>query len=438
MLRFAPSPTGDMHTGNLRAAIFNYILAKQRGEKFLVRIEDTDMERNIEGKDKEILSLLNLFGMVWDELVYQSHNFPRHAQMAEYLLSQGKAFYCYCSKEFLDQKREEALAQKLPFRYHDAWAEIEKDSTQKPVIRLRGASEEICFKDEIKGIVSFKPHEVDSFVIVREDGIPTYNFACAIDDMLYDVSFIVRGEDHVSNTPKQMLIQRGVGYEKLLQYAHLPILLNEEGKKMSKRDNASSVKWLLEEGYLPQAIANYLILMGNKTPTEVFTLKEAIEWFDITHVAKAPAKFDLDKLRFLNREHFKRLSEQDLAFLLDHKDPSVGGLAKLYLQESSTLNELRPKIDALFAPKIAQGEFASAMILLYPHLRAMIEEFSPALKDFEAFKKEAMERSGLKGKPFFKSLRLLLTGSENGPELSDLFEYTRFFFNDIIRLKEPS
>lgn len=438
MLRFAPSPTGDMHTGNLRAAIFNYILAKQRGEKFLVRIEDTDMERNIEGKDKEILSLLNLFGIVWDELVYQSHNFPRHAQMAEYLLSQGKAFYCYCSKEFLDQKREEALAQKLPFRYHDAWAEIEKDSTQKPVIRLRGASEEICFKDEIKGIVSFKPHEVDSFVIVREDGIPTYNFACAIDDMLYDVSFIVRGEDHVSNTPKQMLIQRGVGYEKLLQYAHLPILLNEEGKKMSKRDNASSVKWLLEEGYLPQAIANYLILMGNKTPTEVFTLKEAIEWFDITHVAKAPAKFDLDKLRFLNREHFKRLSEQDLAFLLDHKDPSVGGLAKLYLQESSTLNELRPKIDALFAPKIAQGEFASAMILLYPHLRAMIEEFSPALKDFEAFKKEAMERSGLKGKPFFKSLRLLLTGSENGPELSDLFEYARFFFNDIIRLKEPS
>ncbi len=438
MLRFAPSPTGDMHTGNLRAAIFNYILAKQRGEKFLVRIEDTDMERNIEGKDKEILSLLNLFGMVWDELVYQSHNFPRHAQMAEYLLSQGKAFYCYCSKEFLDQKREEALAQKLPFRYHDAWAEIEKDSTQKPVIRLRGASEEICFKDEIKGIVSFKPHEVDSFVIVREDGIPTYNFACAIDDMLYDVSFIVRGEDHVSNTPKQMLIQRGVGYEKLLQYAHLPILLNEEGKKMSKRDNASSVKWLLEEGYLPQAIANYLILMGNKTPTEVFTLKEAIEWFDITHVAKAPAKFDLDKLRFLNREHFKRLSEQDLAFLLDHKDPSVGGLAKLYLQESSTLNELRPKIDALFAPKIAQGEFASAMILLYPHLRAMIEEFSPALKNFEAFKKEAMERSGLKGKPFFKSLRLLLTGSENGPELSDLFEYARFFFNDIIRLKEPS
>lgn len=220
--------------------------------------------------------------------------------------------------------------------------------------------------------------------------------------------------------------------------AHLPILLNEEGKKMSKRDNASSVKWLLEEGYLPQAIANYLILMGNKTPTEVFALKEAIEWFDITHVAKAPAKFDLDKLRFLNREHFKRLSEQDLAFLLDHKDPSVGGLAKLYLQESSTLNELRPKIDALFAPKIAQGEFASAMILLYPHLRAMIEEFSPALKDFEAFKKEAMERSGLKGKPFFKSLRLLLTGSENGPELSDLFEYARFFFNDIIRLKEPS
>lgn len=436
MLRFAPSPTGDMHTGNLRAAIFNYILAKQRGEKFLIRIEDTDKERNIEGKDKEILALLNLFGMVWDDLVYQSDNFPRHAQMADYLLSQGKAFYCYCSKEFLEKKREEASAQKLPFRYQDEWAELEKDAGRAPVIRLKGALEEMSFEDKIKGIVTFKPYEVDSFVIVREDGIPTYNFACAIDDMLYDVSFIVRGEDHVSNTPKQVLIHRGVGYERVLEYAHLPILLNEEGKKMSKRDNASSVKWLLEEGFLPQAIANYLILMGNKTPCEVFTLKEAIAWFDITHVAKAPAKFDLDKLRFLNREHFKRLSEQDLALLLDHKDPAVGALAKLYLQESSTLNELRSKIDALFAPKIPHGEFGESMKILYPHLRAMIEESSPALKEFEAFKKEAMERSGLKGKAFFKPLRLLLTGGENGPELSDLFEYVRFFFNDIIRLKE--
>ena len=436
MLRFAPSPTGDMHTGNLRAAIFNYIIAKQQGERFLLRIEDTDRERNIEGKDKEILSLLNLFGIVCDEFMIQSDNFPRHKQMAEYLIAQNRAFYCYCSKEFLEQKREESLTKKEPFRYHDEWAEVEKATNPHPVIRLRGASEDMSFFDEIKGEVKFSASEIDSFVIMREDGIPTYNFACAIDDMLADVSFIVRGEDHVSNTPKQMLIHQGIGYTKRLKYAHLPILLNDEGKKMSKRDSASSVQWLLEEGFLPQAIANYLILMGNKTPCEVFTLKEAIAWFDITHVAKAPAKFDLDKLRFLNREHFKRLNEQDLAFLLDHKDPSVGALAKLYLQESSTLNELREKIGALFAPKMPAGEFEESIRTLYPHLRAMIEERSEALKDFEAFKKEAMSRSNLKGKHFFKSLRFLLTGSENGPELSELFEYIRFFFSDVIKLKE--
>ncbi|MGP1450419.1 MAG: glutamate--tRNA ligase [Wolinella sp.] len=436
MLRFAPSPTGDMHTGNLRAAIFNYIIAKQRNEKFLIRIEDTDFERNIKGKDREILAILTLFGIVWDDLVYQSHNFPRHAQFAEHLIKQGKAFYCYCSKDFLDKKRDEASAKKIPFRYRNEWANLEQDSARKPVIRLRGADEEMSFFDEIKGEVRFAANEIDSFVIVREDGIPTYNFACAIDDMLYDISFIVRGEDHVSNTPKQILIHRGIGYDKTLQYAHLPILLNDEGKKMSKRDNASSVQWLLEEGFLPQAIINYLILMGNKTPCEVFTLQEAIAWFKIENIAKAPAKFDLDKLRFLNREHFKRLNEQDLALLLDYKDASIGALAKLYLQESSTLNELRVKIDAIFTPKIPNGEFEESMRTLFPHLCAMIEESPDSLKDFEVFKKEAMVRSNLKGKHFFKSLRLLLTGNENGPELSDLFEYLRFFLKDVIKLKD--
>ena len=161
----------------------------------------------------------------------------------------------------------------------------------------------------------------------------------------------MRGEDHVSNTPKQMLIHQALSYQKNIEFAHLPILLNEEGKKMSKRDNASSVQWLLNEGYLPQAIANYLILIGNKTPCEVFTLKDSIKWFDIQNIAKAPAKFDINKLRFLNREHFKLLSEQDLAVLLGYKDSSIGALAKLYLQESSTLNELREKVDRIFMKK---------------------------------------------------------------------------------------
>ncbi|MCH5322891.1 MAG: glutamate--tRNA ligase [Helicobacter sp.] len=435
MLRFAPSPTGDMHTGNLRAALFNYILSLQRKEKFLLRIEDTDTARNIEGKDKEILFLLTLFGIKWDSLVYQSENFPRHRQLAEYLITQGKAFYCYCTKEFLDKKREEAKAQKRAFRYDDTWAELQKDENPKPVVRLRGAKVAMKFEDKIKGILEFAPNEIDSFVILKEDGIPTYNFACAVDDMLYNVSFIVRGEDHVSNTPKQMLVYEGLDYKEAVEFAHLPILLNEEGKKMSKRDNASSVQWLLDEGFLPAAITNYLILMGNKTPCEVFTLNEAVEWFDITKIAKAPAKFDLDKLRFLNREHFKRLNEQDLAVLLGYKDASIGGLAKLYLQESSTLNELRDKIDRIFVKKslILESSFKQEIEILQNALLELLNQKDFSKEDFEVFKSLAMQKSKLKGKQFFKPLRLLLTGFEHGPELSDLFPYLRLYLKEILR-----
>ncbi|PZT47662.1 glutamate--tRNA ligase [Helicobacter valdiviensis] len=442
MLRFAPSPTGDMHTGNLRAAIFNYILAKQKGEAFLLRIEDTDTSRNIEGKDKDIMFLLTLFGISWDNLVYQSNNFPRHRQLADYLISQGKAFYCYCTKEFLEAKREEAKKNKIAFRYQDSWALLQKDSHSNPVIRLKGSSEPMSFYDEIKGEVKFDCNEVDSFVIIKEDGIPTYNFACAVDDMLYDVDFIVRGEDHVSNTPKQILIHKGLNYAKKIQFAHLPIILNEEGKKMSKRDNASSVQWLLNEGFLPQAIANYLILIGNHTPCEVFTMQEAISWFDIKRIAKAPARFDIDKLRFLNREHFKRLNELDLAALLGYKDTSIGGLAKLYLQEASTLNELKTKIDRIFfnKTKLLEQEKEGEILelkeefnTLHNTLLKLLESLDWQNTSYEEFKTKAMQESNLKGKRFFKPLRYLLTGFEHGPELNDLFLYLRNFLKDILR-----
>ncbi|TLD84502.1 glutamate--tRNA ligase [Helicobacter sp. MIT 11-5569] len=448
MLRFAPSPTGDMHTGNLRAAIFNYILAKQRNEKFLLRIEDTDTARNIEGKDKDIMFLLTLFGMSWDNLVYQSHNFERHRQLAEYLLQKGDAFYCYCTKEFLDKKREIAKENHQAFRYDDAWAELEKDKNPHPVVRLRAPKETMGFHDEIKGDITFAPNEIDSFIILKEDGIPTYNFACAVDDMLYDIDFIVRGEDHVSNTPKQMLIHKYLSYEKSVKFAHLPIILNEEGKKMSKRDNASSVQWLLDCGFLPQAIVNYLVLMGNKTPCEVFTLQDCFTWFDIRKIAKAPARFDIDKLKFLNREHFKRLNEQDLAVLLGYKDSAIGALAKLYLQEASTLNEIREKVDFIFAKKAlllenlqndtkAESleilEFKDAIQTLQQTLLAMLKEQDFSKAEFETFKSEAMQKSGLKGKSFFKPLRFLLTGHTHGPELSDLFPILRLYLNDILR-----
>ena len=432
MLRFAPSPTGDMHIGNLRVALFNYIVSSQRNEPLLIRIEDTDKERNIEGKDKEILDILGIFGIEYKELMYQSNNLRFHSMMALQLLHDKKAFNCFCRPEDLEQKREEAKEAKKAYRYDGACenlpAELTIDNMNPFVVRLKKPENAITVNDLIKGEITFSPDDIDSFIIMRQDKTPTYNFACAVDDMLADISLVIRGEDHVSNTPKQIAIRDALGYDKKIEYAHLPIILNDEGKKMSKRDNASSVKWMFEEGYLPSAIANYLILIGNKPPKEIFTLEEAKEWFDINAISKAPARFDLDKLKFINKEHLRMLDAKELSRYVGFADDDIGEVAKIFLDEVSTLKELRTKIEPIFAKKEIAEEFSEATA----KMQAIIKD-APHFEEFEAFKSYIMENSGLKGKNFFKPLRLLLTGAEHGPELSDIYPYLKNYIKEIIK-----
>ena len=430
MLRFAPSPTGDMHIGNLRVALFNYIVAKQRGEKFLIRIEDTDTERNIEGKDKAILDILNVFNIKYDQVVYQSSNFKLHWKFATDLLTQKKAFVCFCTPEEIEKERIKANKEKRPYRYSGKCEELSDievlEREDEPfVIRLKKPKSAIEFDDYIKGHLKFEPFDIDSFVILRQNKIPTYNFACAIDDMLYDISLIIRGEDHLSNTPKQIAIQKALNYDKKIEYAHLPIILNSDGKKMSKRDKASSVLWLLEEGFLPEAIANYLILLGNKTPKEIFSLDEAIEFFDLKNLSKAPAKFDIDKLRFINREHLKQ--KEDLASLLQiHK--SLNDLAKVYLEEASTLKELKVKIDEVLAKRVLNEEWKEEIEILKKEiLENELED------DYNEFKNRISKNTGLKGKKLFMPLRLLLTNQTHGPNISDIYPAIKDILKDLIR-----
>jgi glutamyl-tRNA synthetase len=430
MLRFAPSPTGDMHIGNLRVALFNYIVSQQLNEQLIVRIEDTDTERNIEGKDREIVEILEQFQIKFSQLLYQSHNLKFHQQFASTLLQTGRAFNCFCTPETLDQKRELAKESKIPFRYDgtcEKLSDLDVLNSEKPsVIRMKRPDRKVLFKDLIKGDMEFKPEDIDNFIILRQDKKPTYNFACAIDDMLSDISIIIRGEDHLSNTPKQIAIQHAIGYGKVISYAHLPIILNNDGKKMSKRDDASSVKWLLESGFLPEAITNYLILLGNKTEKEIFTLEEAIENFSIHNISKSPARFDLDKLKFINREHLKILDSEELSKRLGFFDRGVGEIAKIFVEEASTLTELKEKLDQIFGKRDISGEFGESFELL----KKLAPKYSD-LENFDDFKKSLMKESGLKGKNFFKPLRILLTGKEDGPELSLLYPYLRSYINII-------
>ena len=433
MYRFAPSPTGDMHIGNLRAAIFNYICSLKDKSGFILRIEDTDTARNIEGKEEEIQEILHKFGIKWQTLYYQSKNLKFHSEFAHKLLMDKKAFCCFCSSEILAQKKELAKQNGEAYRYDGTCERLSDEQVlecEKPfVIRMKKPVSTMKFKDAIKGEISFEPENIDSFVIMREDKTPTYNFACAIDDMLEGVTFVIRGEDHVSNTPKQEWIRECVGFSEKIQYAHLPIILDNEGKKMSKRDSSSSVKWLLECGYMPEAIANYLILLGNKTPCEIFTIEEAAQWFDITKISKNPAKFDITKLAQINREHIKRASDERLSELFS-LEISRANLIRFYTQESSLIPEISAKISAIFSPKNISEEWRKNAEIL----RNLILNESEIPAEFNEFKSNLMKKSALKGKAFFMPLRLLLTNSEHGPELSELFPLIRDEIRAVVAL----
>ena len=435
MLRFAPSPTGDMHIGNLRVAILNYLVAQQNNEQFLVRIEDTDVKRNIEGKDTEIMMLLEKFAVIHNSVFHQSEHLNLHQTLALRLLKEEKAFVCKCTDEELEADREEAKANRVAYRYSGRCQDLTQDDyvalkeSGKPfVVRLKKPTSDIINHDVIKGDISTAPNEVDAFVILRTDGTPTYNFACACDDMLSNISFIIRGEDHLSNTPKQIHIKNVLGYENETKYAHLPIILNSDGKKMSKKDSASSLKWLFEEGFVPDAILNYLLLLGNAkvAPKEIFTLPEAIEWFDLTKISKSPAKFDMNKLRFINREHLKMMDDRQLSTLFGFADADIGKLAKLYLEEASTIKELETKILPIFRPKDFTGEWGEEMRVI-----ADLIFDAPAFDEFDTFKTYIMKKSGFEGKKFFKPLRYLLTGAKNGPETSDIYPLIKSYILEV-------
>ncbi len=423
MLRFASSPTGDMHIGDLRMALFNYIVSKQKDEDFIVRIEDIDKENNIDGKDKEILDLLALFDIEYSQVVYQSESIRFHSAMALQLIHDKKAFSCFCSNEWLKQKQEEAKEHKKVYSYDDACrnlpAELVIDNTNPFTIRINRPDKTITVKDCIKGNVDFEPDAVDSFTIMNQDKIPTYDFACAVDDMLSDISIVIDSEEDMSNSPKQDHVRSLLGYEKNIEYAHLPIILN---------DKEYGVKWLLEEGYLPSAISNYLISMGNETPKEVFDTKEAIEWFTLDNISKSPARFNIEELKHMNKEHLKNLDDTELSRYVGFADADIGRLAKVYLEEASTTKELKSKIEPIFAIKNIPEEFRESAKVLSKTIKN-----APHFEQYSDFEKYIMQESGLKGKSLSKALRYLLTDAQNGPEIADIYKCIKNYIGEIIK-----
>jgi len=317
--RFAPSPTGYLHIGGARTALFCWAYSRRHGGKFILRIEDTDLERSTEASRQAILESMQWLGIDWDEgPFYQMQRLGRYQEAAERLLSEGKAYRCYCSKEELDAMREAQRARGEKPRYDGRW----RDSTStppagvQPVIRFKTPrTGEVAFDDLVKGRIVVSNEELDDLVIMRADGVPTYNFGVVVDDLDMNITHVIRGDDHVNNTPRQINIFHALGGA-LPQFAHVPMILGADGERLSKRHGAVSVTQYRDAGYLPEAMLNYLARLGwSHGDEEVFSMQQMIEWFDLAHISKSPARFNPEKLAWLNQQYMKGADNARLAEL---------------------------------------------------------------------------------------------------------------------------
>lgn len=422
MLRFSSS--GDLSIADLRIALFNHIVAKQRGENMIVRIEDTDPQNMREDADKEVAGILTLFGIEYQNVVLQSSHLRYHRTFAIQMLQEKRAFNCFCTPEDLDRKRKKAEADNVTYRYDDTCSNLPPEATidnENPfTVRLHHPHTAIVINDLVQGEMSFSPEEVDSFVLLNAQKLPTAIFANAIDDMLNNITLVIRDESHLHDTPGQIAMRHAIGYGEAIAYAHIPSLQNAQ---------EFDVKSLLEAGYMPSAIANYLILIScSDTPKEIFTLQEAIEWFSLEKIDKAPAGFDIGTLKLINREHLRRMDVKELSRYVGFADEDIGNVALLHLDEASTLKELRTKIEPIFARKVIPEAYAQAAETIKEAMKS-----APYFDSFDGFKSYLLEATGLEEEILLASLRLLLTGAEHGPELADIYRYLKNYLGEIIK-----
>lgn len=451
-VRFAPSPTGHLHVGNARTALFNWLLARGQGGTFILRIEDTDVERSTKESEQAILNDLRWMGLQWDEGVEaggdfgpyrQTERLQSYADHAARLLAEGKGYYCFCSAETLDAQRKAQLAAALPPKYAGtcrniplADAAARRAKGEPAVIRLRvPAGREVAFTDVVRGLVTFHTGVIGDPVLVRSDGIPAYNFAVVIDDQQMQVTHVIRGEDHISNTPRQILLYEAFGYPPPL-FAHLSLVMGPDHAPLSKRHGATSVREFREKGYLPEALVNYLALIGWSPGQneELLPAEELARRFRLENVAHSAGVFDEDKLAWANRHYLKLCAPARLAELAEPHLRARGQIVGALSPEAVTwlehvlpgmaasvdrLPQLADRLDAVFRTPGAPLEIEAGL----PEVAAALaEELGGGLRlvdkdTFRALAGRVKDRTGLKGKSLFHPIRVILTGAAEGPEL---------------------
>jgi glutamyl-tRNA synthetase len=438
-VRFAPSPTGYLHIGGARTALFNWLLARKEGGTFILRIEDTDVARSTQESVDAILRAMEWLGLDYDEgPLYQSERFDLYKARVEQLLAEGKAYRCYCTAEELEARREAALRSGQKPKY-DGTCRRRTDRPDAPfAVRFRAPQEgTTSFVDRIKGPISFANEELDDLIIQRSDGTPTYNFVVVVDDAEMGITLVLRGDDHINNTPRQILMYQALGYP-VPEFGHVPMILGADKTRLSKRHGATSVMAYREMGYLPEAMVNYLVRLGwSHGDQEIFSRAELIEKFSLEHVGKAAGVFNPDKLLWLNHHYIKTGDLQRLAGLLAEYlaargietagGPALPEVVRTLQERSHTLVEMAEGAVFYFQEKIDYEPEAAARHLTAdkrPVLEALIarlEECVPFDEPaVEAAFAEVLSATGLKLGKVGPTVRVALTGTTTSPGIYEV------------------
>jgi nondiscriminating glutamyl-tRNA synthetase len=456
-VRFAPSPTGLLHVGNARTALFNFLFARRNGGTFILRVEDTDRERSTGEAEKAILEDLRWLGLEWDEgpdhpgaqgPYRQSERGEIYRRYAEDLLKRGLVYRCYCTPEELEEKRKRFLAKGIPPRYDGRCRHLQPEEEQTliqsgrlPSLRFRVDARTVEFEDLVRGRISFDGGKIGDFVILRSAGIAPYNFAVVIDDALMELTHVIRGEDHLANTARQLLLYRALGFAPP-RFAHLSMILGPDRAPLSKRHGATAVSHFREAGYLPAGLVNYLALLGwsPEDGKEIFSLEELIRKFSLVRLSRSPAVFDRGKLNWVNRAHLKEISGEkalDVALpFLRNSEVKLDGIPKPWLQaaveavwgEVDTLGGLGDRLRFLFDEGWTLGTEAENL-LAQEEPRKVVRGLKEELRSVEEVTRENYrailsslgKRVKVSGRGLYMPLRAVLTGQTHGPELEKVF-----------------
>jgi len=462
-VRFAPSPTGQVHVGNARTALFNWLFARQQGGVFVLRIEDTDLERSEPRFETQLIEDLKWLGLDWDEgpdvggpypPYRQSDKWQVYREYAERLVSEGKAYCCFCTPETLDRQREEAMAQHLQPNYPGTCrnltpAEANRRSAAGELcaIRLKIPNKPIRFHDVVHGWVEFSNDVVSDLIIVRSTGVPVYNYVVVVDDSEMKITHVIRGDDHLSNTPKQVALYEALDWP-VPEFAHLSTILGPDKERLSKRHGATSLANFREMGVLPEALMNYMALLG-WAPTggdrEIFSPAELVKEFDLARVTPSPAVFDFEKLYWLNRHYIKQAAPERIAALAEPFYERALGIPELTTEVRTWLEHVTAalvhsvnKLDELperagsvlhFDPAGAIAAPENAEVLSAASTKQVLDCFAAKLiaepepiaaPRFKALIKEVQKETGVKGPALFHPIRIVLTGAQSGPEFDKL------------------